>query len=168
MKCKEAFNGIRSRAFPAGGFTLIELLIVILIVGILAAVALPSYTQYTMRANRSLAQQVMLSIQNREEQYILDARAYTNVLGGGGLAVTHDGWTCEASPSTAGCSNNHYTVTVALVAGPPPSYTITATPKPGTVQAGSGDDAKSDGVMTLTSSGTKTRIRPGSTVDLKW
>ena len=159
MKCKDAFLNVRSRGFAAGGFTLIELMIVVTVMAIIAAVAIPSYRNYNMRANRSQAAQVMLSIQNREEQYILDARAYSNILGSGtgGLNIAQDSWTCTASPSTAGCSNNFYTVTVALVAGPPPTYTITAVPRAGSYQA-------SDGTLTLTSVGTRSR----SAGDGKW
>jgi type IV pilus assembly protein PilE len=168
MKCKEAFPGIRSRRFAAGGFTLIELMIVVTVMAIIAAIAIPSYQQYNMRANRSQAQQVMLTIQNRQEQYILDARAYSNILGSGasGLNIAQDGWTCPVSPSTAGCTNNHYTVTVTLVAGPPPTYTITGTPRPGGFQDAGGDATKTDGILTLTSAGAKTRMR--GLVDLKW
>jgi type IV pilus assembly protein PilE len=168
MKCKAASPTVRSRGFSAAGFTLIELMIVVTVMAIIAAVAIPSYQQYNMRANRSAAQQLMLTIQNREEQYILDARAYSNILGSGsgGLNITGDGWTCAAAPATTGCSNNHYTVTVTLVAGPPPSYTITGTPKPGGFQDGGGDATKTDGVLTLTSAGAKTRMRGGT--DLKW
>jgi len=168
MKRKEASLSIRSGAFAAGGFSLIELMVVVTIIAILAAVGFPSYQQYNKRANRSQAEQIMLSIQNRQEQYILDARAYTNILGSGasGLNIAQDGWTCSASPSTAGCTNNHYTVTVTLVAGPPPSYTITGTPKPGGFQDAGGDATQTDGVLTMTSAGARARMRGG--VDLKW
>jgi len=159
MKCKETFFSVRPRGHAEGGFTLIELMIVVTVTAILAAVAIPSYQQYNKRANRSVAAQIMLSIQNREEQYILDARAYSNILGSGsgGLNVTHDGWTCAAAPSTAGCSNNFYTVSATLVTGPPPTYTITAVPIAGKYQ-------ESDGTLTLTSAGTRSR----SAGDGKW
>lgn len=168
MKCSKASPSVHPRGHAAGGFTLIELMIVVTVMAIIAAVAIPSYQQYNKRANRSQAQQLMLTIQNREEQYILDARAYSNILGSGtgGLNITGDGWTCPVSPSTAGCTNNHYTVTVDLVAGPPPSYTITGTPRPGGFQDGAGNAANSDGVLTLTSAGAKARMRSGT--DLKW
>ena len=157
MKCKEAFPKLHSRGAAAAGFTLIELMIVVTVMSIIAAIAIPSYQQYNKRANRSAAAQIMLSISNRQEQYILDARAYSNILGSGagGLSVTHDGWTCAAAPSTAGCSNNFYTVTVTLVAGPPPTYTITAEPKAYQIP---------DGTLTLSSAGTRTR----SAGDGKW
>ena len=140
MKCEDPFPNLPSRV-AAAGFTLIELMIVVTIMSIIAAVAIPSYQNYNKRANRSAAAQIMLQIQNREEQYVLDARAYSAILGTGtgGLSIAQDGWTCSASPSTAGCTNTFYTVTVTLAAGPPPTYTITAVPRSGTLQDGGGN-----------------------------
>jgi type IV pilus assembly protein PilE len=111
-----------------------------------------------MRANRSAAAQLMLNIQNREEQYVLDARLYTTLLDSTGLNIAADRWTCTA----ANCTNAFYTVTVGPVTGPPPSYIITATPIAGTYQVG-------DGNLTLTGAGTRMRFLPAApTVDLKW
>src|SRR5262252_5859314 len=61
----------------SAGFTLGELMVVVGIVGLLAAIAYPSYASYVKRSNRAFAQQLMLNISNREEHFLLDAKAYT-------------------------------------------------------------------------------------------
>lgn len=119
------------------GFTLIELMITVAVVAILASIALPSYRQYVVRANRSSVQQFMLDIANREEQYMLDARSYTATIGAGGLNM-----------STPADVTGKYTVTVAAPVANPPSFTVTATPAAGSIQAG-------DGTLTLNNLGVK-------------
>ena len=162
MKCKEAFRSARDHS--SGGFTLIELMIVVAILGVIAMVAIPSYQKYNMRANRSQAAQLMLQIQNREEQYILDARAYTNILGTSGLNVAQEGYTCTPATTATTCSNNFYDISVNVVAGTPPTYTINAIAKTGSYQGGSGNPANSDGDLSLTSTG----IRSRTAGDHKW
>src|SRR5258708_40114560 len=72
----------------SAGFTLVEVMIVVAIIGIMAAIAYPSYQSYVMRAKRSAAQQFMLDMTSREQQYLLDARSYTATIGSGGFNMT--------------------------------------------------------------------------------
>lgn len=62
------------------GFTLIELMVVVAIVAILAAVALPGYQEQVRRGNRAAAQAAMMDIANREQQFFLANRQYSNAL----------------------------------------------------------------------------------------
>ncbi len=126
------------------GFTLIELLIVVAIVGILSAFSFSSYQNSIRKSNRADAQQLLLAIANREELYMMDALNYSNSFTS--LNFTSDQWTCTSGTA---CINNFYTVTILLNAGPPPTYTITATPIASSSQA-------SDGLLTLNSAGAKT------------
>ena len=64
------------RKVKAGGFTLIELMITVAIVGILAAIAYPSYTSHIQKGARRAAQAQMLDIANRQQQYLLANRGY--------------------------------------------------------------------------------------------
>lgn len=118
-------------------FTLIELMIAIAVIALLTAIAYPSYQSYLRKGHRAAAQTFMLDIANRQQQYLLDARTYTTDIPG----------VLKLTPSSDLATR--YTFAVAVNAGPPPSYTITATPVPGSSQDG-------DGNLTLDSSGTKT------------
>lgn len=59
------------------GFTLIELMIVVVIIGILSSIALPSYQQYTMRANRTDGMSAIQMLLDAQERYYADHISYT-------------------------------------------------------------------------------------------
>ena len=62
------------------GFSLIELLIVVVIVGILGSIGYPQYTEYVVRAARADAMELLLDAANKQEQFFVDNRRYTNDL----------------------------------------------------------------------------------------
>lgn len=73
------------------GFTLIELMIVVAIIGILAAVALPAYQQYTKKAKMS---EVILAASGCRTAI---TEVYQSMSSGASMGA--DGWGCEASSS---------------------------------------------------------------------
>lgn len=118
------------------GFTLIELMITVAIIGILAAIAYPSYQQYIIRGNRSAAQAQMMDIANREQQFLLANRAYASK-----ATLTASGY---ALPSEV---SSNYSYDIAVGTGTVPSFTVTFT--------AIGSQA-SDGPLTLNNEGVKT------------
>jgi len=126
------------------GFSLLELMTAVVVVGILAAIAIPSYQNSVIKAHRRSAQTFLMDVAQKEAQYFLDARAYKPVTGNGNFASA-------LNVSIPADVSSFYTVVVATtaVAGQPPTFTATATPIAGTKQA-------SDVTLTLDNTGAKT------------
>jgi type IV pilus assembly protein PilE len=137
-----AMNGKRMTPTPASrGFTLIELMIVVAIVAVLAAIALPNYQESVARSRRADAKAVLLeNAQWMERQYTV-SNDYT--LKGDGTAIALP---ITEAPRDGGAK----TYNIAFAASSPSvgSFTLTATPK----NSMTGDKC---GTFTLTNTGAK-------------
>ena len=92
------------------GFTLIEVMITVAVVAILAAVALPSYSAYIMRANVTDAARGLGDMRLKMEQYFQDQRTYVGACAAGTVAPLPAAtdkfvFTCAPTPTI-----NTYTV----------------------------------------------------------
>ena len=67
----------KTNKYPVGGFTLIEMLVVVLIIGILAAIALPQYKLTTVKAKTSALFPLMKRLIDAEQTYYLTNGNYT-------------------------------------------------------------------------------------------
>jgi len=107
----------RSNRAP-GGFTLIELMIVVAVIGILTAVALPSYLGYVRRGAIQEGLQALSADRVKMEQYFMDNRTYTSGSSACGSGAPGSGQTLDSA--TAG----KFTISCTATAT---TYTITAT-----------------------------------------
>jgi type IV pilus assembly protein PilE len=101
------------------GFTLMELLTVVVIVGILAAIAFPSYNSYIYRSRRTDGKVALMNLANYMESYYSENNTYATAT-----------LTIGASVGTLGVSNTspegYYTLTIPTQTAT--AYTLTATP----------------------------------------
>lgn len=106
MKLKRTFTMKLER-----GFTLIELLIVVAIIGVIAAIAVPQYGDYVTRSKLTEATATLSEQRVKMEQYFQDNRTYVSACATGSIAATPTG-----RYFTYACSNETTT-----------TFTVTAT-----------------------------------------
>lgn len=126
---------------PAG-FTLIELMITVAVIGILAAIAYPSYTEYVTRAKRADGKAALLQVQLAEEKWRANHTSYgssTDI----GITTSPDG---------------HYAI---AISGTPnaASYTFTATPSDFTDSTCGVFAVNQDGKTTSTTQTTTAKVQ---------
>lgn len=142
------------------GFTLIELMIVVAIVAILAAIALPSYQQYVIRGQAASATAMLASFGTAMQQYYQDNRSYVI---SGGAAVNGSncgnggpgGTGIAIVPSApAGLNFTFACAAVAATAAVPTTFSATATGNANTPEAGLTFSLDQNGTRQTTAGGT--------------
>src|SRR5919205_1138192 len=98
------------------GFTLIELLIVVVIIGILAAIAIPKFANTKDKAYVAAMKSDLRNLATYEEQYAADNQ-------GAYFGGTAD----NATPLNGFTPSSNVTIVATNIAGPPPDWSATAT-----------------------------------------
>lgn len=104
------------------GFSLIELMVVVVIIGILAGVAIPSFTAYVENGRRAEGKAFALDIASRQERHFTQHSQYA-----GGFSSTASA-TNLVLPNGNTSENGNYTATIAVPAGIPTTYSISVIP----------------------------------------
>ena len=133
----------RARHGRDSGFTLIELMVVVIIVGILAAIALPSYAEYVRRSKISEAISNLSDMRTRLEQFFLDNRTYPTSCSSADTSTTN----IKLSPA-----QKYFAVTCSNLTAT--TYLVTATGQPGQGMAASF-------VYTINQANARTSAGPG-------
>ena len=106
--------------FPSNkqfGFTLIELMVVVVIIGVIAAIAYPSYRDYALRTNRSDGQIALSKLAGDQEKFRSQCNHYAAGLLGanrqcGTVAPFNDGFLFGGGVATFFSPDRHYAITV--------------------------------------------------------
>ncbi|MEQ1557359.1 MAG: type IV pilin protein [Methyloglobulus sp.] len=115
--------------FKNKGFTLIELMIAVAIIGILAAIAVPSYQESVRKSRRADVKGALLGLANAMERRFTETNSY---LGAAGTDATPTD-TGTPRPSIFKGATDYYNLTINPATQS--SYTLTATPISGKSQA---------------------------------
>lgn len=128
------------------GFTMVELLIAVAIMGIIAAVAIPSYSGYLTESRRTDAKTLLLEAAGEQARFFSENNSYA-------ASMTAMGYGADSEPTESG----HYNVAVSAATAT--SFTLTAT--------AAGDQANDAvcGNLSINSVGTKLESGTGTTAD---
>lgn len=89
------------------GFSLIELMVVVMIVAILVAIALPSYRRYVVRTHRTDAQRTLLDLATRQERFFYSNNRYATAVADLGASSAVEGGLYQITTPIVASSTNY-------------------------------------------------------------
>ena len=114
------------------GFSLLELMVVVAIVAIISSIAYPSYMQYVVSTKRTTAASALLRVADRQQQFFMDNKSYTNDLTNLGFAANPLVLSDEGNSVAAGDADAVYSISLSNVTVT--TYTATAAPLNGQLE----------------------------------
>lgn len=88
-------------SYQQTGFTLIELMIVIAVIGVLASIAIPSYSDYIKRGKAAEATSNLATLRVKMEQYYQDNRTYVDGLCAPTSGAQYFTYSCSVTPTAS-------------------------------------------------------------------
>ncbi|MBD8871986.1 type IV pilin protein [Rhodanobacter sp. DHB23] len=162
-----AERGHRQAGRGSTGFTLLELMIVLAIVALLAAIALPSYSRYVVRTNRAAATACLSEYANYMERYYTTNLRYDEAPAASGTAAAVANPVAGAAPTlvldcaTASQTGNNYRYSAPAVSAT--GYTLDAEP----INAQQTRDTQC-GTLTLDQTGARNVVGGTNTAEQCW
>ncbi|MBT9455131.1 MAG: type IV pilin protein [Burkholderiaceae bacterium] len=112
---------VQRRRADSHGFTLVELMLVVVVIGLLAAVALPSFIDSVRKSRRSDAFAAIAAVQQAQERWRSNHSSYATVLGN----TAESGQPPDGLQLLGTSTGGYYTLALSNVTST--SYTVTAT-----------------------------------------
>jgi type IV pilus assembly protein PilE len=137
-KAEEVFLEGKMGTLAQRGFSLIELVVVVALIGILASIAYPQYTEYMREARRNDATSTMMEIMQNQERFYTENNSYASNLGN----------LPQYSTSPVVTPKGYYQITAAACSGTSISECVVLSAAPQGAQSG-------DGTITYNSRGVK-------------